>query len=270
MNVGILGAGIVGLATAKGFEKAHKLFIYDKYKEGFLSLKEVAQNSEVIFLTVPTPMKKSGEIDLSAIYQSVEELNEYIFPESDTIIVIRSTAVSGSTDKLAEAYPRLNFAVNPEFLREVSSEEDFIKSERIIIGVNKDWIFEKVKKVYIEAGFTCPIIKTNFKTAAFVKYVSNCFLATKCSFANEMYEICSVLGIDYNEVIKLLVYDHRIGTSHWQVPGPDGDFGWGGKCFPKDLNALMYLAREHHVRPYLLEEVWRTNLKYRKNKDWEK
>ena len=270
MKVGLIGVGAVGVATTKGFEKAHELFLYDKFKKGYLTLKEVANNSEAIFISVPTPMTKSGRIDLSAVYESVEALEEYLAPDDETVIIVKSTAVSGSTDKLTQRFPRRKFAVNPEFLREVSAEEDFLKNERVIIGVKEDRVFEKVKRIYTEAGFKCPIIKTSFRIAEMVKYVSNCFLATKTSFANEIYEICQVLDVDYNEVVRLLLYDSRIGKSHWQVPGPDGDRGWGGKCFPKDLNALIYLAREHHVRPYLLEEAWRTNLRYRKNKDWEK
>lgn len=266
-SIGIIGTGIVGGATAKGFEKAHKLYLYDKFKDCDSSPKEIAQNAEVVFICVPTPMLPSGKINLSAVYDSVQTLDEYLSPDDKTVIVIRSTAVSGSTDKLAKAFPRRKFAVNPEFLKEVSADEDFLKNERVIIGVNDDMAFEKVKQVYVKAGFECPIIKTTFKTAEMAKYTSNCFLAAKTSFANEIYEICQAVGVDYNEVVKLVLYDSRIGKSHWQVPGPDGDFGWGGKCFPKDVNALIYLAREYHVRPYFLEEVWRANLKYRKSKD---
>jgi len=269
VNVGIVGYGIVGGATAKGFEKAHKLFLYDKFKDCGSSPKEITQNAEVIFLCVPTPMLKSGKIDLSAVYESVESLEEYLAPDDKTIIVIRSTAVSGSADKLAETFPRRRFAVNPEFLKEKTAEEDFLKNERVIIGVKEDAVFEKVRRVYFEAGFKCPIVRTTFKEAEFLKYFSNAFLATKVSFANEMYEIARALGVDYNKVKDLLLMDSRIGKSHFQVPGPDGDFGWGQKCFPKDVSALIYLAREHYVRPYLLEEAWRTNLKYRKNRDWE-
>jgi len=270
MNIGLIGLGIVGGATAKGFEKAHKLFLYDKFKDCGSSPKEIAQNAEVIFLCVPTPMLKSGKINLSAVYDSVQALDEYLPPEGDnTIIVIRSTAVSGSTDKLAQTFPRRKFAVNPEFLTAANADEDFLKNERAIIGAEDDSVFEKVKQIYVEAGFKCPIVRTTFKEAEFLKYFSNAFLATKVSFANEMYEIARALGVDYNKVKDLLLMDSRIGKSHFQVPGPDGDFGWGQKCFPKDVSALIYLAREHYVRPYLLEEAWRTNLKYRKNRDWE-
>ncbi len=230
MNVGMIGVGVVGMASADTFGKVHKLFLYDKYKDCGSTLKEVAQNSEVIFICVPTPMLKSGEIGLLAVYESVKSLNEHMSDEDETVIVIRSTAVSGSTNKLAETFPSRNFAVNPEFLTEANPSKDFSNSERVIIGVEEDNVFEKVKKVYEDAGFKCPIVKTSFKVAEMAKYTSNCFLAAKASFANEIYDICQAIDVDYNEVVKLVLYDSRIGKSHWQVPGPDGDFGWGGKC----------------------------------------
>ena len=100
-----------------------------------------------------------------------------------------------------------------------------------------------------------------------IKYAANVFLASQIGIANEIYQICKTIGVDYDEVKKAILHDKRIGTNI-DVPGHDGDFGFGGKCFPKDLNALIYLAREHMYRPHLLEEVWRLNEKVRKDLDW--
>lgn len=268
MNIGICGQGIVGNATALGLQRGHQLLCYDKYKESSHSLQQIAENCSIIFLTVPTSMKKSGEIDLSAIYESVGILNEYAKDkEFKTIIVIRSTAVSGTTDKLAEKYPKFDFAFNPEFLRDRNAHEDFLNSKRVVIGANSDRVFDVLKKVYEEAKFTCPIIRLDIKTAELVKYASNVMLMSQIITANEIYEICQHIGVDYQQILPILKYDERIGTNIL-VPGNDGDRGAGGKCFPKDLNALIYLAREHGYRPDLLEEVWRTNLKFRKKIDW--
>ena len=101
-----------------------------------------------------------------------------------------------------------------------------------------------------------------------VKYVTNSFLATKVSFANEMYQICSGLEVDYDKVIEYACYDERLGKSHWSVPGPDGDFGFGGHCFPKDINALMDVAFKMGVDPSILMAVDKKNNKVRQNKDW--
>ena len=104
-----------------------------------------------------------------------------------------------------------------------------------------------------------------------VKYVTNCFLAMKVSFANEMYEICEYKNIDYDKVIEYAMHDDRLGYSHWSVPGPDGDFGYGGHCFPKDVKALMNVAMEldSNVNPIMLQATDKKNNEVRKNRDWE-
>ncbi len=269
MKIGAIGMGVVGSATVNGLKRGNEVYCYDKYKPSEHTLRDIAENCSVIFITVPTPMKKSGEIDLSAIYESVSILNEHYAPkeEDKSIIVIRSTAVSGTTDSLAERYPKFDFAFNPEFLTDKNANEDFLNSKRVVLGVNSDRVFEILAAVYCRAYFTCPIIKTNVKTAEMIKYASNVMLMSQIITANEIYEICKNLGIEYNEVASILSYDNRIGKNI-KVPGPDLDRGAGGKCFPKDLNALIYLAREHGYRPDLLEEIWRTNLKFRKKIDW--
>ena len=103
-----------------------------------------------------------------------------------------------------------------------------------------------------------------------VKYITNSFLATKVSFANEMYEICQYLEIDYDKVIEYAQYDERLGTSHWAVPGPDGDFGYGGHCFPKDVKALIHVAMEidSDIDPVMLKATDEKNNQVRANKDW--
>ena len=103
-----------------------------------------------------------------------------------------------------------------------------------------------------------------------VKYVTNTFLATKVSFANEIYEICNGLGLDYDKVIEYATFDKRLGKSHWAVPGPDGDFGFGGHCFPKDLSTLLRLAEDLETTDNVISAVEQTNYKVRINRDWEK
>jgi UDPglucose 6-dehydrogenase len=103
-----------------------------------------------------------------------------------------------------------------------------------------------------------------------VKYVTNSFLATKVSFANEMYQICEGMDIDYDKVIEYATYDKRLGKSHWSVPGPDGDFGYGGHCFPKDVKALIEVANDKSIFPLMLIATDEKNDQVRKNKDWEK
>ena len=285
MKIGVVGCGIVGGITIEILKDHHKLYPYDKYKSGMVrgvelvSIDLVVENSKVIFVSVPTPMKVSGEMDLSSIYSTVEEiemLHNLNRSNRKMIICIRSTAVSGTTDGLEKKFgnENLKFAFQPEFLTEANYIEDAKHPDRIIIGANERETALAIKKVYGEAGFflngRIQCLITDLKTSEMIKYASNCFLAAKVSFANEIYNICKHLNIEYNTVKQALLMDRRIGKSHLNVPGPDLCFGFGKKCFPKDLNALIYLSREHGYNPRLLEEVWETNLKVRKNRDWEK
>tara|TARA_Y100000310_G_scaffold316318_1_gene367871 strand:+ start:6662 stop:7513 length:852 start_codon:yes stop_codon:yes gene_type:complete len=268
MKIGMIGMGFVGGTTSKIFETKHEVFCYDKYKEPYTN-PEVLKNSEVIFICVPTPMKPSGEIDYSAIYDALEILDK-IFKNSlnKPTIVIRSTIVPGTTEKLAKQYD-FNFVFNPEFLREKFAVEDFIETNRIVIGTTNAEDYKKVRKIYNEIF---PESKVKYllvspKTAEMIKYSSNVMLASQIGLANEIYQICEKIGVEYNEIKDAISLDPRI-AKNINVPGPDNDFGFGGKCFPKDLNALIYLARESGYRPHLLEEVWRLNERVRKNKDW--
>ena len=102
-----------------------------------------------------------------------------------------------------------------------------------------------------------------------VKYLTNAFLATKVSFANEIYQICGKLNVDYDKVVEYATLDNRLGKSHWQVPGPDGDFGFGGHCLPKDLSSLIHLAMSLDTETNVLNAVEETNDIVRKNRDWE-
>jgi UDP-glucose 6-dehydrogenase len=124
--------------------------------------------------------------------------------------------------------------------------------------------------VYSLAFPNVKIVKTGSITAEMVKYFTNTFLATKVSFANEMKQICDGLNIDYDKVVEYSTYDERLGKSHWAVPGPDGHYGFGGSCFPKDINALINVAKDKlDLYPNTLIGAWETNCEVRPEKDWE-
>ena len=273
MKIGIMGVGFVGGATAHVLKKKHILYLYDKYKPPYNSeqnLEDLAKNSEVVFICVPTPMKNNGAIDYSNINNSIKSLldktNKFQRDPKDLLIIIRSTAVSGTTDQLAKEYP-FRFAFNPEFLREKYAIEDIEKTDRIVIGANDPQSKSQLEEIYKPVFPNAKYIKVDRKTAEMIKYVANGMLTGQIALANEFYQICKSVGVDYDLVKNTILLDERIGRNI-DVPGPDGDFGFGGKCFPKDLNALIYLSRENFYRPYLLEEIWRLNERVRKNKDW--
>lgn len=273
MKIGVMGVGIVGGATAKVLGRAHELFLYDKFKPEYSSLenlKNLAMNSKIVFICVPTPMKLTGEIDQSSVYSSMDQLADKIKeinrkPE-EILVIIRSTAVSGTTDKLAERYP-FRFAFNPEFLREKCAVEDMENTNRVVIGANDERSVKQLEEVYKPIFPNAKYVVVTRKEAEMIKYAANVTLASQITMANEIHNICKAVGVDYNVIRSAILLDKRIGDNT-EVPGPDGDFGFGGKCFPKDLRALIRLSQEHEYDPYLLQEIWRTNERVRKNKDW--
>ena len=264
MKIGIIGMGFVGGATAKVLEKTHKVLPYDIYKEPYKDA-SVLKDAEVIFVCVPTPMKPDGEIDYSAIYNSVETIMQNA-GEIKPLIVIRSTAVPGTTDMLEEKYP-FNFASNPEFLREKHAIEDMENTDRIVIGANRLEDYKKVGDVYKPLFPQATYIHVDGKTAEMIKYTSNIMLIGQIGLANEIYQICKTLRIKYDEVKKAILLDKRIARNI-NVPGPDGDFGFGGKCFPKDLKAITFLSEKEGYDSKLFKEIWDLNERIRKNKDW--
>ena len=267
MKIGIMGVGFVGGATAEVLKEHHDLILYDKYKEGLKENPGKLSEAEIVFICVPTPMKPSGEIDYSAIHHSLELLEKITYDKQiKPLVVIRSTAVSGTTNSLNEKYP-FRFAFNPEFLKEKTAIEDMKNTNRIVLGVSSEEDYIKLVQVYKPIFPNARFIKVDTKTAEMIKYAANVMLTGQIALANEIYQICQVSEVDYATVKDTILLDKRIARNI-DVPGPDGDLGYGGKCFPKDLNALIHLAREKKYRPYLLEEVWRLNEKVRKNKDW--
>ncbi len=273
MKLGIIGVGFVGGTTATVLEQKHEVYRYDKYKSPYnteLMLEKIAKQAECAFICVPTPMQKSGAIDYSNIHNSIQALlkktEEVGRNPKEILVIIRSTAVSGTTDKLAEQYP-FSFAFNPEFLREKHALQDMQDTNRVVIGANEHDNIHKMLDIYKPLFPNAEYIVTDRKTAEMIKYAANATLASQVIIANEIFNICKILGVDYETVKNTILLDDRIGKNI-NVPGPDGDFGFGGKCFPKDLSALIHLAGEHEYSANVLREIRRTNEDLRKKKDW--
>ena len=271
MKIGIIGNGFVGSAILHGFIlDVDDVLIYDKDpKRSTHSFDDLVEQSDVIFVCVPTPMFESGECDLSIVEDVVSQLNEYKSMRSpDKVIVIKSTVVPGTVESLASKYYSMNFVFNPEFLTERKARLDFINTSRIVLGSNKKSAIDKVEKLYkIRFPYT-QIIRTDFGTAQLIKYMANCFFATKVSFMNEMYQVCEAVGGNWQEAIEGFITDGRIGNSHIDVPGHDGDLGFGGKCFPKDLNAMIKKAEALGVDPCVMKGAWEKNKEVRTDLDW--
>ena len=269
MKIGIVGQGYVGTAIKVGLEPYYELETYDKYNESKTTcdLKQLVWGCEVIFVCVPTPMNEDGSCHTDIVESVIKEINTYA--NGLQIVVIKSTVPPGTTDMLDKKYDGVNVIFNPEFLTEANFVEDFKNQDRIILGgVRKGT--NKLRQIYSKVFPTAHIIKTGSKTAEMVKYMTNSYLATKVSFANEIYQICQKIDIDYDKVVEYATLDERLGKTHLSVPGPDGDLGFGGHCLPKDLNALITFAQNLDLDPIVLETINWVNDKYRKNRDWEK
>lgn len=267
-NIGIIGWGVVGRAVGQGFEtkKDNKVLWYSKGK-GPYSPEKVISESEFLFACVPTPMfSDHSGIDLSI----VKEVVDFVAPRiegTDKILTVKSTVVPGTTASFKKKYPNVNFAMNPEFLTEANALGDFLKPDRTVIGAFSRSVSARLASLYQDLyGPGSKIFLTDPTTAEIVKYMSNALLATKVIFANEMYDLCTSMGIKYEEVKSMVAADDRIGPTHLDVTTLRG---FGGKCFPKDMVALIGFAKDKKVDASLLKTVWSKNLKIRKVKDWE-
>jgi len=267
--IGIIGQGFVGTAVRNGLGAHFRIETYDKYKSETstcINIEQLASKSKIIFICLPTPMKEDGSCDLSIVESAVMQLDQYA---KNHIAVIKSTVPPGTTKRLNKECDNLSVVFNPEFLTEANYIDDFKNQNRIIIGGPRP-ASTIIKNLYKKAFYKTPIIKTGSDTAEMVKYFCNCLLATKVSFANEFKQICDKLCIDYDKVLEYSLYDKRIGNTHLSTPGPDGLPGFGGSCFPKDINALIFLANKIGVEPSVLKAAWNKNLEVRSEKDWEK
>ena len=280
-KIGIVGRGFVGSAVEFGFSPqtgcdVDEMYIYDKDKSRSLhTLEDVVAYSDFIFLSVPTPSNEDGSINLSYVEDALQEISEInseldmVGSPVESLVLIRSTVTPGTTEKLQQKYQNLDLVFNPEFLTERSANFDFINQTRYILGGEKHHT-HKVSELYRwRFGDTIPVIETNFQTAELIKYMNNCFFATKVSFLNEMKQVSDRCEADWDRAVEGFIRDGRIGHSHMSVPGPDGKFGFGGKCFPKDISAMISFGNQLGLDMHTLSGVWNTNLEVRPEKDWE-
>lgn len=271
--IGIIGRGFVGSAVQFGFSPNVgfdiKIRVYDKDpSKSTHTLEQVVNKSEIVFISIPTPSFIDGKINLELLDNCLNDINK--ISNYKAIFLIRSTVIPGTTRKLSEKYPSLKLVFNPEFLTERSAKLDFINQSRVVLGGNL-YEVDKVADLYISRfGKSLPIIRTNYESAELIKYMTNTFLATKISFLNDMKILSEKSGCVWEDVIDGFIRDGRIGNSHLNIPGPDGKFGFGGSCFPKDIQAIIHYANDLGIDMSVLKGAWKTNLKVRPERDWEK
>lgn len=266
--IGVIGAGFVGGAVRDFFlNQGEEVLVYDvDPNKRTAELSELVVNEGIIFVAVPTPMDDSGKCNTRIVELTVKRIDEIAQAKNVRVhAVIKSTVTPGTTERLVTKL--VNVIFNPEFLTEANAYQDFANQNHVILG-GRD--LGKVEQLYRQYFPSAAIVNLpSAKDAEMVKYMTNAFLATKVAFSNEMWQICQVMGVNHELVTKALSLDGRLGTSHWKVPGPDGHFGFGGTCFPKDINAIITVAESYQVAPTLLKSVWEKNLSLRPERDWE-
>ena len=262
--IGIVGNGFVGNAVYQNFRDKTQCKVYDVDKNRSLNTLSEVIEQDFIFVCLPTPMRYGGECDLSILDNFFESLPDPNFSPIIGTFIIKSTVPVGTTRKY---YEQFNVIHNPEFLTARNAIKDFANSERNIVGGDMDLCVDFVsmfEKFFPEI----PSIITTSDESEAIKYFSNTFLAYKVAYFNKIYDMCEVLGMDYDAVKEGIVADSRIGKSHTNVPGIDNDRGFGGTCFPKDINSLIKQMESHNIDAEMLKKVWEYNQSIRSVVDW--
>tara|TARA_S200002703_G_scaffold152827_1_gene153664 strand:- start:2 stop:838 length:837 start_codon:yes stop_codon:yes gene_type:complete len=251
-KIGVIGVGFVGSAVCKGFSSDTKrpteVYKCDPKKLGSESIpiSDMARFVDVMFLCLPTPTEKDGyDMEPSFLRNALSEIAETRY---DGLVVIKSTVTPKHLRKMCDDHSNLRIVYNPEFLTERTAEQDFQNPFFQIIGGDSMEDCEELEKIYQYHSNVkkSPVYAVDLETASLIKYVLNTYYATKVMFMNEMYQLHQESGASttWDEFRKILDTDPRMGPSHLMVPGPDGEFGFGGNCFPKDTKALLHYADE--------------------------
>jgi UDPglucose 6-dehydrogenase len=289
MKISIIGSGFVGFAAGSGFKEiGNEVIFYDVSDErikqlegkGYAATKDMnhaIKNSEISFIAVPTPTF-DGKIDLSYIKSATELMAKALKDKKGYhVFVVKSTVIPGTTENVVKPILE-NFSgkkcgqdfglcMNPEFLTEISKSwtEDsslargFFTEDRIVIGEFDKKSGDKIEQLYKKLKI--PIFRTDLKTAELIKYAANCCLASRISYWNEVFYICNKIGVDSNLVAKIVSMDKRIGAY-----GIIHGMAFGGKCFPKDLQAFIDFAEQHDFNPIFLKAIRDVNDKVKEDR----
>lgn len=264
LKLGIIGCGFVGGSVNKGFDKNVEKFIVDPKVENSISLQELVDaGPSITFVCLPTPQQDTHQdVDVFIVREMLAQLEALGYKG---IVVLKSTITPYYLTKFKKDF-QLKIVYNPEFLRETNADYDFINPDMQILG-GKWKECEVVEKAYVRHSSVkvVPTFKTDLITASFLKYTINSWLATKVVFFNELQKLqqASSSMVSWEQFTDMLTRDPRIGNTHMKVPGPDGEFGFGGHCFPKDTEALINYAQSKNIKLSLLEKAVSKNKKMR-------
>ena len=258
-KVGIIGYGFVGKAVAASYYMGFNMdYVIDPNVPEAKGTYEKMKDVDVVYICVPSPMKEDGECDTSIISSVFDELRKIGYKG---LIISKVTAPPKYYKFLGEVHDNVVYV--PEFLVAATATQDYLRTSTHYIGCNNRAYALLAKDVLGECFMDCRYVFCTIEEASMLKYSINSFLATKVVWMNELKDLCDRVGIDYGKVSGMMVQDSRIGRSHMQVPGPDGQRGFGGACFPKDTNAFLTYAQSADIMLSVLDSAVIKNNDYR-------
>jgi UDPglucose 6-dehydrogenase len=256
-KIGIIGLGFVGGAIKNSMDGGwpEQLVLVDPAK-GYTNTIEDLKECSGVFICVPSPQSDDGSCDTSILESVLKQLKAIDY---NGVIISKCTAPPDVYTMLNEEHPNLVHA--PEFLTAANANRDYITGKFAIIGGSVLAYQREAERIIRigQQGLGENIKYCSIGEASLAKYTINCFMSTKVIFMNELQQLASSMGLNYNKIADMVKMDHRIGNSHMQVPGPDGSFGFGGACFPKDTSAMLKFAEQQGVPLNVLDAAVKKN-----------
>lgn len=258
MRIGIIGYGFVGSAVAAAHDR-NTLMINDpgKFEEWEqYTIQQIKDNTGWIYLCLPTAENEDGSCDTSVLDNMLEQLKDY-----DGFVISKSTAPPVWYKKIYDQCGmnkkyKFKFIHMPEFLTAANAIYDYMHPHIIVIGgnpVHTSFVTTHVINSDLTYKSNAKIVRTDIGSAAAMKYYANSWLATKVVYNNQFAKWCEAQGVVWNDVAEVLAQDRRLGNTHYKVPGDNGDVGYAGACFPKDISAILKIAEDNDVDMSLLE-----------------
>lgn len=245
-QIGVVGLGMVGGAVSKAFSNARlRVLGYDRYLG--IGNPERLAGCRVVFLCVPTPASPDGGFDLGEVWAAVREIEPVL--SEGSIVAVKSTVPPGTVDRLADAFPRIEFADLPEFLVASRPDETFVKPDRVVVGARSSTAATTLVELISRVAPEAPAIVVRPIEAELAKLCANALLAAKVAMANELSDVCAQYDVQWPRVKAVVGLDRRIGPDHLSVTP---ERGFGGACLPKDLDGLIAAAVSSGRSPSLL------------------
>lgn len=264
VKVGIVGGGVVGQATARSYlEHVSEVRVYDKLKERATHSLQDTLICDIVFVCLPTPQRPNS---LQCNTGYVEEFCQSVRGR-DTRLVLKSTVPIGFTAKMSSTYDLPWLVHSPEFLTARCATTDAQLPSRNVLGYPLPWRVvnpHPLRQLYQRRFPGIPLIECSSDESEAAKLILNSFFAVKVAYWNEVEQLAGQLGLDWGEVMSIIYLDGRVHTSHTQVPGPDGKYGFGGTCLPKDLANLAYTIMENDLQPTVTQAAYLRNYEDRK------